>query len=698
MKLSRLFLFSGALAIGAACSSGGTAVTPSSTAAAGGQGSTPVLNLTISFSVAIPPAPPAQPAGEIVHKKSAQTTVYISPNTGSIGIRLVAVNGISLAQPPPAGPASNVPTACRGSASGCHVSVPGVVAAVGTDTYTVTTFAGANGEGAVVSTGIVTVTVKNSGVVSTIGGDPTQLALGGYVASLSLTVAPAAFTFGVPAKASIVVTPKDGAGATIVGNAQFAFPIVLSIAGSGFALSGPGLQPDGTIQLTQPQAASPPIVLSYDGTGSAVTVNATSQNGAGAPVAAPPVVITVPTPTAAPTSSAITTLPPISPSPIITGPTPIPTAAPSSVYVVNAYDNSIFEFNEPLKGKYSEYPRRGFGGSSLTSCYTPYSLLGIASDPSANVYVGSPGEIFGECSLQLYAFPPSFSGPGAPPPAPISFPGAGSEADAVFQLAFDAPNGGKLDFSDDSLTIFVARVAAGGGKANPTLGYPIKPSANEACFISTGLPNPDPTCAFDGDLSFFDESNNINRNAPFAVGPDGSLYVAAYDAFTGYEPAIIKVTPSNQISAGTIVAEPAWIEGSSTLMSFPVALAYDAARNSLWVYDAGNATAGNSSPSTPPPMAGPGAYLLEFPLTAFGGVPGPQNAAPAAFLSGQTISRFATASAPTSPLNLITIQPNAITVPTATSLWPIKSDRTTACSRRRRRYPTTAKSTFSATA
>jgi hypothetical protein len=671
VNLSRVFLFCAAVAIAAACSSGATNVTPrSAPSSTAGQGVTPSLDQTISFTVDIPAAAPPSPAAAI-HKRAAATTVYLSPNTGSLSISLVAVDGVSLANPPPAKPPTNVPASCRGSSTGCQVSVPNVVAAIGVNTYTVTTFAGSNGEGAVVSSGVVSVTVSKSGTVSTIGGDPTQLALGGYVASLSVTLARTNFTFGVPMTASLVVSPKDGAGAKIVGNAQFAFPIVLSVTGAGFSLGGPGLQPDGTIQLIQPQAASPPIVLSYDGTGSGAVIHATSENGAGAPVAAPPVTISVPTPQPSPTSTSVTTLPPYSPSPIASGPTPVPTAAPSSVYVLNAYDNSIFEFNEPVKGNYSEYPRRGFGGSSL-DCNEGYALLGIASDPSANVYVGAPEGLFGSCALHFFNVPPAFSGPGAPGPSTIDVPGSNSEQDLIFEFAFDAPNGSRLDFADDSFSpnqtsaYFVARVAPAGGNANPTLGYPVKRSAAEACFISAGLPNPDSTCgnAPLGAMSYFDEYNNYERNAPFAVGPDGSLYIAVFDEYLGTNPglgggrpAIIKVTPPNQISTGTITAEAAWIEGPNTLMSFPVALAFDAAKNSLWVYD-GGLTSTSATPSTPPPIAGPGSYLLEFPLSAFNGPPGEQNIAPAAFLGGQSVSRFATSNANVSFL----IQPNAVTV------------------------------------
>jgi hypothetical protein len=638
LKLTRLFLVCAVLAVAAACSSGSSSVAPMPTSNAGaGQGSTPALNQTVNFTVDIPPA---ASSGNAARKRADGTSVYLSPDTGSISIRLVAVNGVSLSQPPPAGPAANVPATCQGSTSGCRVSVPNVVAAIGTDTYTVTTFVGASGTGAVISTGVISVAVGGSGAVGTIGGNPTELALGGYVASVTVTVTPQRFTFGVPGNATIVVTPRDAAGATIVGNAQFASPIILSVTGAGFTLSGPGLQADGTVQLIEPQAASPPIVLKYDGTGTSATVSATSQNASGGTVTAPVVTVAAPTPTPVPTSTAVTTLPPISPTPIGTGPTPVPTPAPSSFYVLNGFDNSIFEFSEPANGTVDEYPRRGFGGQTL-ACNTGYLLLGIATDPTANVYVGGPEGVFGSCAAHFYTFPAAFSGPGAPPSIVLHAPGATDEQDEAFELAFDAPNGGKLDYSDDSDTldppgVLIARMPTTGGAANPTLGYPVKPSAGEACFISPGMPRPDSTCG-NGVGGYFDEGQNAS--VPFAVASDGSLYIVAFDETLFPDtPAILKVTPPNQISAGTITAAAAYIEGSQTMMSAPSALAFDAANNSLWVYD-GGAASNSPSGASPPPIAGPGAYLLEFPLSAFGGS-GAVNIAPTAFLSGQTNSRF----------------------------------------------------------
>jgi hypothetical protein len=665
VKLPRLFLVCAAVAIAAACSNGSSSNVAPQVAPTNGEGSSPSLNQSVTFTVIIPAAAPPAQASPASHSKRRFTGVYLSPNTGSISIRLVAVNGVSLAQPPPAQPPTNVPASCRGSATGCQVSVPNVVAAVGVNTYTITTFAGSNGLGAVISTGIIAVTVNGNGTVANVGGDPTQLTLGGYVASLGVTVVPTAFTLGDPGTATVVVTPKDAAGATIVGNTQFAFPITLSVTGAGYTLSGPGLQGNGTIQLIEPQAASPPILLNYNGQGTSAVVSASSQNGAGATVTSPPVVVSAPTPTPVPTGTAIATLPPLSPAPTGTG--PAPSATPSSLYLLNVSDNSTFEFSAPVNGYYSESARRGFGGVT-PSCGSPYNLEGITVDGGPNVYVGAPEGIFSSCLAHFYAFPPNFVGKGAPSPIPFSIPGNGSEGDGVLQLTFDAPNGKKLDVTDDSDAYFIGRLAESGGKMNPTLGYPVKQSALEACYVSSGLPSPDPSCGngADGDNSFFDELSTNFGDAPFAVGADGSLYIIATDEylnpnsnplFGNGEPAIIKVTPPNQISAGTITAEAAWIEGPNTFLSNPVSIAYDPVTNSLWVYDGGNAAITRSS-STPPPIAGQSAYLMEFPLTAFAGNPGPQNVAPTAFLSGQSYGRFAVAPGGSNPGFFI--QPNAV--------------------------------------
>jgi len=665
VKLPRLFLVCAAVAVAAACSNGSSSSVAPRVAPTNGQGSSPALNQTVTFTVDIPAAAPPAKASPAAHSKRRFTSVYLSPNTGSISIRLVAVDGVSLAQPPPALPATNVPASCRGSATGCQVSVPNVVAAVGSNTFTITTFAGTNGLGAVISSGIIAVTVNGNGTVATIGGDPTQLALGGYVASLGVTVVPTTFTFGVPGTATIVVTPKDAAGATIVGNAQFAFPITLAASGAGYSLSGPGLQSDGTIQLLEPQAASPPILLNYNGQGTSAVVSASSQNGAGATVTSPPVMVSAPTPTPVPTGSAIATLPPLSPAPTGTG--PAPSATPSSLYLLDVADNTTFEFSAPVNGYYSESARRGFGGVT-PACGSPYNLEGITVDAGANVYVGAPEGIFSSCLAHFYAFPPNFVGPGAPSPIPFNIPGNGSEGDGALQLTFDVPNGSKLDLTDDSTAYFIGRLAKTGGNMKPTLGYPVGQQALQACYVSSGLPSPDPTCGNgpNANNSFFDELGTNFGDAPFAVGSDGSLYIIATDEylnpnanpqFGNGQPAIIKVTPSNQISAGTITAEATWIEGPSTFLSNPVGIAYDPVTNALWVYDGGSAAISRST-ATPPPIAGQSAYLMEFPLSDFGGAPGPQNVAPAAFLSGQSYGRFAVA--PGGNRQGFFIQPNAV--------------------------------------
>jgi hypothetical protein len=348
-----------------------------------GAGVNPVFNQRVSFAIKIPPVPPAARKAVVWHAGAKRlsaptpqpTALYIAPLTGSVTITLVAVNGVSLAQPAPGVPPANVPGSCV--PAGCTVNVNGVAAANGIDRFAVVTYTGINATGSVISSGVVDVLVPTANTQTVGGGSSTTLTIGGFVASLTLSVTPTTYKQGTASAGSAVVAAKDATGATIIGNAQFANPILLGVstsAGSTLRFSFPS----GTSTFAIIMPLSSPVPLHYDGGASnTTTVTATSVDGNGNVVSASPVPLTV-------------TI--IAPSPSPT-PTHSPTAPPKSVsmYVLNGMNNAVEEFPSPAP---AATPRREFGPKlALFDCSpgtVPYAVgmvQGLAVDAAGNAYV-----------------------------------------------------------------------------------------------------------------------------------------------------------------------------------------------------------------------------------------------------------------------------------------------------------------------
>lgn len=640
--MKRVFLVASFLACAAvaACSgTGGNVGSAPSPNPGGGGGVAPQLNQKVTFTIDIPA--PADAAARSFGARRPRDGVYVSPATGSVSIRVVAVNGTSLQQPPTSSTV-DVPASCRNK--GCKVTLPGVVAAVGTDTFAVTTFTKGGALGDVISSGIVDVAVTAGGNIDTTVGGSGQLTLGGYVAAILLSVGKQ-LAFGIPGQTTVVVIPQDAGGATIVGNTQFANPIVIALAtpAAGLTLAGPGLQLDGTVMLTGPESAKNPVMVAYDGSTSATPppsgslLDATSVNSAGATVSAPPVIVMKTPPSPTPPPNLVTPLP-IAPSPVAsTG------SSATSVYVLNAVDNSVTEFSAPAAGQLVETnPRRDFGGKGAGCTPTlqgvPSGVNGIAVDAAANAYVGTTG-------LQCNASTPSVQrfGPNAtlngPPPGRVNVGNPRflpATQDVVLQSDAKA---GTLDVSDDSTADIVRKFRYPSSVPDPELGYdPANPGVVEDCLISPGFPGTNnPACSGPSQQDYFDASGNSTPNLyPYALGPDGSLYVVAGDAFAGPCPpslygcfynTILRVSPANQKTQTPIVADKAYIEGPATDMRGVASIAIDAVHNRLWVLSLNSAEA---NPIDDPTLFGTQEYLLAFDLSVFNGASGPQNVRPVA--------------------------------------------------------------------
>jgi len=347
-----------------------------------GGGVNPVFNQTVTFAVKIPPVPTSKSAssgrrsGLLSAPTPQPTSLYLSPHTGSVTITLVAVNGVSLAHPAPAVPAANVPAGCV--PAGCTVTVAGVPAANGVDRFVVVTFTGPDGTGSIISSGVVDVSVPTGTTQTVGGGSSASLVVGGFVAGISLSVTPTTYIQGKPSSGSVVVSALDATGATIIGNAQFANPIVLGLSTTSTTLHFTYPGGKSTYAVTGP--LSSPVPIDYDGASTSVTsVTATSIDGNGVVVNASPIPLTV-------------TIVVPSPSPT---PTHTPTAPPggTSLYVLNGMNNAVEEFPSPAP---SATPKREFGPTlSLLDCSdgeVPYAVgmvQGVAADAAGNAYVSN---------------------------------------------------------------------------------------------------------------------------------------------------------------------------------------------------------------------------------------------------------------------------------------------------------------------
>jgi hypothetical protein len=239
----------------AACG-GGTPNTPggSFVNSPGGPPSPPPNIIAAALTVSVPRTAP----------KGARGARYVSTKTASVVVALASVSNGTATTINIGANAKNckqnaVATICRGT----------VDAVAGQDTFNVTTFAGPDGTGPVLSAGQVTapITGSNGGV----GISHLSLALEGIVARIRLTVDPPHAKIGTPGRANVVLTAYDAAGAAIVGASDYSTPVTLTIQGDGanaFSL-GEGTEAGSSVTVVKPDAK---VSLLYNGSSQAASI------------------------------------------------------------------------------------------------------------------------------------------------------------------------------------------------------------------------------------------------------------------------------------------------------------------------------------------------------------------------------------------------------------------------------------------
>jgi hypothetical protein len=206
--------------------------------------------------------------------KSGARPAYLSPNTESLSIALVSVDGKGVTGVNP----TIVNTVAK--ARGCTVKGQNIVCSAtaagspGNDVFAATAYAGTDATGDVLSVGSVQATIASGG--GSVGiSNALSLTLDGVIASLQLRLDPKEAKRGVRTTSVISLTAYDASGAQIVGPADYSQPITLAIEGDtngAFRLhdaSGSGT----SLSIPKPSSG---ITLFYDGNkeASAVTIQA----------------------------------------------------------------------------------------------------------------------------------------------------------------------------------------------------------------------------------------------------------------------------------------------------------------------------------------------------------------------------------------------------------------------------------------
>jgi hypothetical protein len=233
-----------------------------------GPTQSPTKLVNVKVTVTIPPR----------SKQHGIRPNYISENTQSLVIGLSSVNG--------QGVSGVNPTTINTSphSHGCKAGSEGTVCTAttsgspGDDVFAVTTYAGANAAGAVLSSGTVEAKISGSGSGLQISNQ-LSLTLLGIIASLQLSLSPNGAKRGDPMKANVTLSAFDATGAQIVGPSNFAAPIALTIQGDpgrAFALHD-AARSGASLLIVKPTSG---ITLNYDGNAQATSISVqASVNG-----------------------------------------------------------------------------------------------------------------------------------------------------------------------------------------------------------------------------------------------------------------------------------------------------------------------------------------------------------------------------------------------------------------------------------
>ena len=369
----------------------------------GGGDPPPPRFVNVRLTVTIPPL------------KRGLRANYLSPKTHSLEVELVSVDGkgVSGANPTTVNTVANG-RGCKaqGRELVCRATVLG---SPGDDVFAVSTYAGLDATGAVLSVGTVKATVSSGGGAFGIS-NRLSLALDGVIASLKVSFDPDKGKRGQRMSSRVSLEAYDGAGAEIVGPGNYLEPVSLAIQGDGnhaFRL-GDGKRSGDSLSIVKPTAG---ITLAYDGNkqASPIAVQASLSGSSGI------------------SASANFKLSGKSPPPPV-----------GTIYALNLGSN------EGRSATITEYDGKATGNAAPARTLSLSSKLyarSIAVDSSGDLYVGyfdnefgfSPGTGLPDSHNEIAIYSPGASGDAAPKATIVADPKTKTTLFPLF-IAFD-PSG-----------------------------------------------------------------------------------------------------------------------------------------------------------------------------------------------------------------------------------------------------------------
>jgi len=235
------------------CACGGSPNTPGGpivNSGGGGSGPPPTKLVTVKVKVDIPSG------------KAGIQPGYVSPNTQSLVIQLASVDGGGVTGVS----ATTIETfngahdcGKSGSEMVCNGTADG---SPGEDVFSVTTYAGRNATGSVLSVGTVKAKIGGNSTVQI--SNSLSLSLDGVIASLKLLLDPNSGKRGRKADSTVTLNAYDASGAQIVGPSPYEIPVVVTIqgdSGNAFVLHA-GSRHGSSLTIAKPTSG---ITMSYDG-------------------------------------------------------------------------------------------------------------------------------------------------------------------------------------------------------------------------------------------------------------------------------------------------------------------------------------------------------------------------------------------------------------------------------------------------
>jgi hypothetical protein len=416
---------------------------------------------------------------------------YVSKNTASLVIQLSSVDGSGVS-----GVNATTIETSRGarncsSESGDLICTGIAAGSPGHDVFAVTTYAGSNATGSLLSAGTVEAQIGSNGGGVEIS-NKLSLSLGGVIAAMKLAVVPHRSKRGKETSASVALSAYDASGAQIVGPSDFASPIALSVEGDAkkaFTLHA-GDESGATLTIAKPASN---ISLRYNGNKDASSIT---------------VAAAVDGPKSIGADARFT----------LTGKQPPPPVG--TIYALNLGSS------DGQGATVTEYDGKASGNAAPVRTLSLEKKLyarSIAVDSSGNLYVGyfdnefgfSPSSGLPDAKNEIAIYPPGAGG-NTPPSAVITQDKTSKTALFPLYVAFD-PSGElvtygatKVDGNDGNDAVLTYAAGASGG-ATPVHGW---------AFASPTISYSGPTgLALDGTGNFY-----VNGLLHTSLGPSYGLF------------------------------------------------------------------------------------------------------------------------------------------------------------------------------